>query len=432
MYEGPEKSFPKKTGKEHLRGLPKVGVRGIVSKVASPLLLKAINKHREKAAKALKEGQRFPDQSERALIDAVNEMLAGEFARLRRTSEGMGRYEPLQYEQVHVVSGTEALGEDFFSKTYGLHHSLTDVITLAEKTELESKLHFLTHEAVHSSAFVTHGVTPPWGSKERKKADMSSRSGYNIDDARQRGMLSASDGSFLSFNEAVVESITQRLLAQHAQKLAGIIPSIDLQKLLQAGENTYRTERKILDVFIEETAKRTGEDTSLIRERIEREHFGGHMMHIRTIERACGENSVLLLSLFNGYFSNKEEAPEQVRQFLATPVPRKRYRLARSILLIDDFADYVERADWRSIRAFLRRPLPTMKDGGFERDSRDTIERIYAKLQAVEVLMDGEVRKSDELFRAVRNDEAEVMSKVRAYEAVFGPIELPERPLLDF
>lgn len=402
-----------KLNRKHLRGVPAA---------TSTLTVNRVNEYRDEMSRKLDENERFPNAFECSAIDAVNGLLQKEFERLGLTrGNSKGQYHPLRYEQVHIKKDVAIVSDNIFTHISGTHGYIADVITLPEKMSAERFIKTLLHEAIHAASFITIGrvkKTSPEG-KIEKGLD-AHRGGYDLATVRERAdMPVPREGYFLSWNEGVIESITQRLLAEHSAELHNLLPQTSSDALMHAGDKVYVAERKLYTLVVGHIAKNTREKPGDVASRIERGLFTGDMMHLRDIERTGGENALLFISLLNGDFNNDKVMPDAVEEFLTSEDPKKRYFAARRIFFSDDYLRYIAYADSRSIKQFLREPLPEQKSEAYETHMRATLEKVHLKTWVLEGQSSGN-RNMKYVYPLVRKEEGDVLSRQKEYEKKFG------------
>ncbi len=214
-------------------------------------------------------------------------------------------------EQVHILSDvgweTEAgwgNHDDAYNKPYG-----NAIIIHSERVQGQLKrMAIILHESIHLQSH----------HKFRTNEDPSYRDGYMAENQSH-------ETSFEGFNEAVVEGLTMHLMYNHEKELEDEF-KIDLENLDDNLFN-YRNYVDLLSLIIADVAKKKGESTDVVRDKILRGLFSGETTHLQDIEGTYGKSALQVIN-----YLGVEGKSQKVFNFFSEKDDDKRNIIAEEIL----------------------------------------------------------------------------------------------------
>lgn len=259
--------------------------------------VKVVLENWAKEAESPVEGELEKTEEQIKMIEAANDLISD---RLRKL--GFENYESFPKEKVHFVS------EDFFKKntssmqTVGHYRAVNDNIYISADTKGMDLLDTLIHEGIHRASKQKFSVNQDYKIS-------SARLGYQLTSdwkkAEKQIRLSG-------FNEIMVTYSTMQILKENPQKLAEFgLDEKDMEKMnvayFQYAGLFFTIARTIAD------KKDIKTEEALLD--LERGQFQNSILALKDVERACGKDSLEMLSYLGAPVKEQNKLDQMVTAF---------------------------------------------------------------------------------------------------------------------
>lgn len=251
-------------------------------------------------------------RDEARLIEGVNTMLLSELSALNIEPERV-----LDEDQVHLFSKDD---ERVNKRAHGEFKTESQKIILKreeesfkEKTknyisdllgkEVDSSrnrysfLKTLLHETIHHYGHISYHADI-----ENKKVS-TYRTGYAMDNTFNK---EENHEHFSGFNEGVVERLTRELLDENQEFITKKLKIDEKEKARSDTDNNYDFNVRLVEILTEKIAEHENVPEQDVWERFKKGHFTGEMMHLRSIEKLYGENSLRFIASIDDIIKNKK------------------------------------------------------------------------------------------------------------------------------
>ncbi len=159
----------------------------------------------------------------------------------------------------------------------------------------EEDLVTLFHEVVHYASFESVGAD--W------RNIVGFRSGYALPHR-----------DFSGFNEGVVQKVVAELITQNQDRFPQLREAYDVKNLVN---EPYKEEQNVVEGIVNTVSKYRGEPPEEVWRRIKRGLFTGHIVHLKDVERAFGEEALFLLSLYGNVDEGSPSYNQRINTYLA-------------------------------------------------------------------------------------------------------------------
>lgn len=228
---------------------------------------------------------------------------------------GLPQPVPIKPTQVHLLS------PELFHKRYpehsddswGNHENLGDGIFIKydpQRQNVDMIKMFLLHEGVHIDSYRAFFTKNEQG-QAIDGLTGETRSGYVV----RKPKSEREHEHFSALNEAVVQRTTW-------DKIKDKLPSMNANP-------SYVNEVKILDTIIRKVAEANSEDEQAVWGKIRKGLFTGEMMHLRQIEKVCGNGSLEVLANLT---TEDLERTKKTMEYFTTGDASRKLELAEELI----------------------------------------------------------------------------------------------------